>query len=217
MFDCLLFDLDGTLTDPFEGITNSVVYALEKFGIEVEDRRELIKFIGPPLVRSFSEYYGLSGEDALKAVDYYREYFSDRGIFENAVYDGVYELLSLLKARGKRLIMATSKPEIFAERIAERFSLSQYFDAIAGATMDCSRIEKTDVVRYALNLARIEDKSRALMIGDRRHDVIGAKDNGLKALGVLYGYGNRAELMEAGADFLADSPHDILRFIDRVG
>jgi phosphoglycolate phosphatase len=213
MYNYLLFDLDGTLTDPGEGITNSVSYALKKWGIETPDKRELYCFIGPPLSASFKKYYGFSEEDSLKCVEFYREYFRDRGIFENTVYDGIPALLERLKKEGKVIILATSKPEEFAKRILEHFDLAKYFDFIAGASMDESRNKKGDVIRYALEMAQINDLSRALMIGDREQDVIGARQNSIACLGVLYGYGSKAELENSGADFIAETVADIARFV----
>lgn len=211
-FQALLFDLDGTLTDPFEGITDSIVYALGKFGIAVNDKRPLTAFIGPPLVQSFSEYYGFSHNDALKAVEYYREYFADKGIFENAVYDGVLPMLETLKAHRYRLYIATSKPEVFAKRIAAHFGMAELFDGIAGATLDTTRNEKADVIAYALRTYAVAANS-ALMIGDRRHDILGAKANGLRSMGVLYGYGSEEELRNAGADMIATSPQTIAELL----
>ena len=193
MYDYLLFDLDGTLTDPGEGITNSVIYALKKWGIEVKDRRELYPFIGPPLSASFSKYYGFSESDSLKCVEYYREYFRDKGIFENRVYSGIPELLETLQRSGKRLVLATSKPELFAKRILEHFDLTRYFFFVAGASMDESRNKKADVIRYALKELGEPERDRVVMIGDREQDVTGAKLNGLDSIGVLYGYGDREE------------------------
>lgn len=215
MFDTVLFDLDGTLTDPFEGISNSIIYALKKFGIAAPDKPLLKKFIGPPLTESFSEYCGLNHSDALHAVDYYREYFSVAGIFENKPYEGVCELLSGLKERGYTAIVATSKPEQFAKAIVQHFRLEQYFKEICGATMDQSRTQKADVIAYALKKCEIKekDKKRAVMVGDRKHDIIGAKTNGLSSIGVLYGYGSKEELLEAGANYIANSPVDILHYI----
>ena len=199
----ILFDLDGTLTDPAEGITNSVAYALEHYGIEVGDKRELECFIGPPLVDSFMKYYGFEREKAYEAVEVYREYFRDRGIFENELYDGILDLLRDLKAAGKTVIMATSKPEGFAVRIAEHFGFREYFDLIAGSTMDSSRVKKHDVIEWALKEAGITDRSECIMVGDRHHDVDGAKQSKIKSVGVLWGYGSDAELKEAGADVIA--------------
>ncbi len=213
MYDYLLFDLDGTLTDPGEGITNSVAYALKKWGIEVKDKRELYSFIGPPLSASFKKYYGFSEVDALKCVEYYREYFRDKGIFENKVYDGISALLCRLKEEGKTLILATSKPEGFAKQILDHFDLTKYFDFIAGATMDESRNKKADVIAYALRMAGVFNLSRALMIGDRDQDILGAKANGLASLGVLYGYGDSAELEDAGATYLAENVENIINFV----
>ena len=213
MYDYLLFDLDGTLTDPGEGITNSVVYALKKWGVEVKDKRELYSFIGPPLSASFKKYFGFSEDDALKSVEYYREYFRERGIFENEVYGGVPNLLATLKEAGKTLILATSKPEGFAKQILDHFDLAKYFDFVAGATMDESRNKKADVIRYALRMSGVTDLSRAVMIGDREQDVDGAKQNGMASIGVLYGYGDRAELEGAGATYIAETVEDIINYV----
>lgn len=213
MFETILFDLDGTLTDPGEGITNSVAHALSKYGIEVSDKRELYKFIGPPLRDSFMKYYGFSENEALKAIECYREYFRDKGIFENKVYDGVEDMLRKLHTDGKKVVLATSKPVEFALRILEYFDLKKYFAVVAGASMDSSRSKKGDVIAYALSMCGDTDKSTAVMIGDREHDIIGAKENGLASIGVLYGYGDEAELKNAGADYIAETPEDILKLI----
>lgn len=213
MYKYVLFDLDGTLTNPEIGITSSVMYALEKFNIKVEDRKELHPFIGPPLDYSFQTYYGLSEEESKEAIKYYRERFSVKGLYENEVYDGVEKMLQKLKECGKTLIIATSKPEEFTLKILEHFDLLQYFDYVAGATMDGSRGEKADVIRYALEISGIQDKSQAIMIGDRKYDILGAKENGLDSMGVLFGFGDRDELTEAGADYIAENVADILKYI----
>lgn len=213
MYRYLLFDLDGTLTDPGIGITNSVMYALRKFDIHVEDRVSLYKFIGPPLMDSFERFYGFSTAQSELALGYYREYFKKKGMFENRVYDGIPELLKRLKENGKTLIVATSKPEAFSVEILRHFGLYEYFDFVAGATMDESRNKKADIIRYALESCGISEKASAVMIGDREHDMIGARKNGLDALGVLYGYGSYEELKEAGADYIADQPTDILKYV----
>ncbi len=209
----VLFDLDGTLTDPGEGITNSVIFSLEKFGITVSNRAELYKFIGPPLLYSYKEYYGFSESDAKLAIKYYREYFSEKGIFENRVYDGITDMLGKLRGNNIRLSVATSKPDPFAVKILEHFGLTEYFSLVAGATMDETRSEKHEVIEYALRGLHIEDKARCIMVGDRKHDILGAKKNGLKSVGVLYGYGSRGELETAGADMLAETPLDICGLI----
>lgn len=213
MYQVILFDLDGTLTDPGEGITNSVVYALKKYGISVSDRKELYRFIGPPLHESFEEYYGFSEEKAMQAVEYYREYFSKTGIYENQVYEGIEEMLKSLKKAGKKIILATSKPEQFAKRILDYFHLSEYFDFAAGANMDGTRTKKADVIEYALKFCQLEEQSTVVMVGDREHDVLGAAKFGIDTIGVLYGYGSKEELAEAGAVYLAESPKDILRIV----
>ncbi len=213
MYDYILFDLDGTLTDPAEGITNSVAYALNKFGISVEDKRELYKFIGPPLVDAFAEYYGFSKEDSEKATAFYRETFRVKGLFENEVYDGVRELLETLKKQGKRLYIATSKPEEFTLRILKHFDLLKYFDFVAAATFDSTRNTKDKVIAYALEKLSIDDKSKVVMIGDRHHDIDGAKVNGIDSIGVLYGFGDKNELTDAGATYIAENVEDILSFI----
>lgn len=211
-FSHILFDLDGTLTDPALGITNSVMYALERFGIHVEDRRELYPFIGPPLVDSFMEYYHLSREDARKGVSYYREYYSDKGIFECGVYEGIPQLLQQLHAQNKSLILATSKPEHFAKLVLEHFNLDPYFSRIAGASMDETRTTKDAVIDWALQGISFAP-GHAAMVGDRRYDMEGAKKFGLVAVGVLFGYGSRQELETAGADKLATDAAQLLTIL----
>ena len=199
----ILFDLDGTLTDPMVGITNSVAYALAAFGIQVEDKTALCAFIGPPLTDSFREYYGFSQDQALLAIKKYREYFAVKGIFENRVYAGIPQLLAALKAQGRLVLLATSKPEVFARQILEHFHLAAYFDTIAGSNLDGTRVIKAEVIAYALGELGVANFNQAVMIGDRRHDIIGAKKCGLESIGVLYGYGSEEELRGAGADYLA--------------
>lgn len=213
MYQYILFDLDGTLTDPEIGITNCVMYALEKFGIKVEDRSALHPFIGPPLLYSFQTYYGLSEEESALAVKYYRERFAVEGWHENEVYEGVETLLKQLKDNGKKVILATSKPEEFALKILHHFDLMQYFDFVAGATMDGSRNEKADVIRYALQACEIDKKNEVLMVGDRKYDILGAAENGLDSLGVTYGYGDFEELKSAGATYIVDKVEDILLYL----
>lgn len=208
-YEFILFDLDGTLTNPGEGITNSVVYALNKFGIQVEDKRELYKFIGPPLMDSFEMYYGFSKEKAKLAVDYYREYYRDKGLFENCVYEGIEDLLQKLVASGKKICLATSKPEEFAKQILEHFQLSKYFDFIGGSNMNETRSKKAEVIGYVLEQCKITDCSKVLMIGDREYDILGANEFGIDSMGVLFGYGSREELEGAGATYIAETVKDI--------
>lgn len=214
-FKYILFDLDGTITESGPGIMNSVAYALEKMGYEEKDREKLKRFIGPPLTDSMMKYYGMSEEDAAKAVRYYREYYTEKGIFENSVYDGFDESIKRLKEQGLILAVATSKPEPFARRIAEHFEFTGDYACVCGATMDEARIRKADVIRYALNTLGIteEEKHQVLMVGDREHDVLGAKENGLSCMGVLYGYGDRKELEEAGADYIAKTTAEVAEII----
>lgn len=213
MYEYILFDLDGTLTDPGRGITNSVAYALDRFGISVEDKTTLYKFIGPPLPDSFEKYYGFSKEDALAAVEYYREYFKPKGIYENEIYEGVPEMLKSIKDSGKRVLLATSKPEVFAREILAYFGIADYFDVVAGATLDSTRSKKTDVIAYALSCLGITEKEKCLMVGDRAQDINGANANGIDSLGVLFGYGDADELNGAGATYIAERVEDILKYV----
>lgn len=213
-YEYLFFDLDGTLTDSAEGITNCIEYALNKFGISVNDKSELNRFLGPPLVPAFMEFYGFSEKDANQAVAYYRERFQDVGIFENRVYDGIPKLLHSLKSKGYKSVIATSKPEQFAKRIVDHFELADCFLLVAGATFDGKISTKSEVIAHAISSLNIENHSRILMIGDRHHDVEGAKAFGMDSLGVLYGYGNRKELEDAGATYIAKNVSDIEAIIE---
>lgn len=212
-YNTVLFDLDGTISDSGEGITNSVKYSLKKFGIEEEDYEKLRRFVGPPLYASYEKYYGFSHEEAVKAVEYYREYYNAGGIFELEIYEGVIDLLKYLKNSGKKIILATSKPEIYAEKIAEHFGFKDYFDNISGALLDGSRIEKDDIIRYALERVGESDISKCIMIGDRSFDVIGANAFGMDSIGVTWGYGDRAELETAGATYIVDKAEEIKKLI----
>lgn len=209
MYNYLLFDLDGTLTDSGAGIINSVLYALKKFGIEVEDRTQLYAFIGPPLAESFQKFYHFSQEQALQAVCYYREYFSEKGIFENKVISGIDTLLNELNCFGKKLVVATSKPEEYTIKILEHFNLISYFQFVAGATMDETRNTKTAVIAYALEHINAASKSEVVMIGDRKHDIEGAKDNEIDSIGILFGYGDRKELEQAGANYIVENVEEL--------
>lgn len=198
----ILFDLDGTVTDPMIGITKSVRYALNKFGIDVDDLNTLCRFIGPPLKDSFMKFYNLSEEDSLKAITYYREYFSTNGLYENTVYENFEDMLISLKNNNKSLIIATSKPTVFAEKILEHFNLKKYFDFISGSNLDNTRTKKSDVISYALEQQGLNNMSEIIMIGDREHDIIGAKSLNIESIGVLHGYGSYEELSNSGADYI---------------
>lgn len=204
-FDVILFDLDGTLTDPALGITNSVAYALEKMGITPPQRQELLKFIGPPLAGSFEKYYGLSKEDSYRAVDIYREYFAPKGIFENTVFEGIPEMLKKLKAAGKTVALATSKPTVFADKILKHFNLFDFFDLTVGSNLDGTLTDKAEVVRVVLEGLGVTDKATAVMVGDRSHDIVGGAKNGLKTVGVTFGYGSKTELSDAKATKIVNS------------
>ena len=206
-----LFDLDGTLTDPAIGITNSVMYALEKFDIYVEDRSELYPFIGPPLDYSFKTFYGFSDEQAVQAIKYYRENFSVTGLYENKVYDGIPEMLEALQTKGVKIALATSKPYEFSIKILKHFDLYKYFDFFGAATMDGRISKKADVISHLLDEMGAESKDEILMVGDRYHDIEGAKANDLKSAGVLWGYGSKEELQNAGAEYILSEPLEILQ------
>lgn len=207
-FDTVFFDLDGTLTDSASGILNSIEYAMEKMGMEKRPREELYTFIGPPLIEELQRLYGVTHAFAVETVEHFHVYFADRGIYENELYDGVPEMLARLHDSGQRLVLATSKPEFFARKILERFNLTKYFTEIGGSTMDETRTEKAEVISYVMAKLDVKDTSCCLMVGDRRHDILGAKKNAMSAMGVLYGYGSREELESAGASWIAESvPH----------
>ncbi len=209
----ILFDLDGTLTDPYEGISKSVQYSLSSFGIEETDEEILKKFIGPPLKESFMKFYGFDEEKALKAVEKYRERYITTGVYENALIDGVKDTLAILKEKGIRIYLATSKPQPLAEVILKHFGITEYFDFIGGADFNYNRDEKWQVIEYVFENSGVQDRENALMIGDRMHDIIGAKKTGIKCLCVLCGYGSREEFTEYGADYVVETIPDILNIV----
>ena len=207
----ILFDLDGTLTDPMMGITKSVRYALNYYGIEVNDLNDLLPFIGPPLRDSFKEYYGFDESKANEAVEKYREYYKTDGIFDNKVYQGMVECLQTLKDNGKKLYVATSKPEFFAKQIIEHFSLSKYFEYVGGSEFN-SREKKAEVIEYVLKTNQI-DNDDIIMVGDRKHDIIGAHENKIPCVGVLYGYGTEDELKQYQADYLVSTVEELTELL----
>lgn len=213
-YKTLFFDLDGTITDSGPGILNSVCYALEKMGLPVPEVTELYSFIGPPLKDSFMEKYRLNESEAEQAVSYYREYYAKTGMYENLVYEGIPEVLADLKQLGFKLYVATSKPEVFARQILTHFDLASSFEGIYGASLDSSRSKKGAVIRYAMESGDVS-VAGSLMIGDREHDVLGAKENRLDCVGVLYGYGDRQELENAGAIYLAATPEKLKEYLLR--
>jgi len=215
MMKYILFDLDGTLTDPAVGILSGVRYALDYFGIEYGDDESLFCYIGPPLRESFRDYAGLSENDAEIAVKKYREYYSVTGVKQNKLYDGVTRMLEELKSKGFVLSLATSKPTAFAKVILEDFGIDKFFSFVAGSEFDGTRDKKADVVEYALSSLGAEP-SDAVMVGDRLHDVNGAAAHGVKCIGVTYGYGTREELCSAGAYTTVDSPLEIVKAIENM-
>lgn len=208
----ICFDLDGTLTDPKPGITNCMRYALERLGRPVPSADDLTWCIGPPLLGSFETLLGDAGL-AAEGLRLYRERFGEIGLLENAVYAGVSEMLAACREAGHRLFVATSKPAVYATRIAEHFGLSPYFEAVCGAELDGTRADKTELLHWLLTEHGI-DAASATMIGDRSHDIIGAKNNGLRAIGVTYGYGSRDELTAAGATCIAGAPADLVTILN---
>lgn len=214
-YDYVLFDLDGTLTDPGEGITNCIASVLESYGIPVPPREELYQFIGPPLKESFIDYFGFTPENAQKAVVLYRVFFDKTGIFENVILPGSHDALRKLKALGYTLVLATSKPETAAKRILEHFGYTEFFDYVCGADLSDVRTAKGDVIAYAMQTAGIEDVNRAIMVGDRFHDVEGARQNGMKCIGVTFGYGTREELEGCNAYAVADSFDEVIYHVTR--
>ncbi|MCL2370933.1 MAG: HAD family hydrolase [Firmicutes bacterium] len=209
MYDIYLFDLDGTLTNPKLGITMGLQFALKFFGIEVSDPSQLEKFIGPPLRQTFSEDFGLSKENAEVAVQKYREYYGVTGLYQNEVYKGIHELLAKLKEKGKILGVATSKPTVYAMQILEHFGLLEYFAVVSGSEFDGTRDSKSEVIEYVLSQLGVSGE-RVVMIGDRMYDIIGAKEIGIKSVGVTYGFGTYEELQKAGADKIVDRVEELL-------
>ncbi len=204
-FTAVLFDLDGTLTDPFRGIANSIRYALTRFGMYTDDVRTLKACIGPPLLVSFKKYFDLSERDARKAIVYYREYFSDKGMYENEVFPGIPRLLEDLAAEEVRMVCATSKPTLYARRILEHFHLNQFIEFVIGSNMDLSRTDKKQIVHDALEKLRIRPHEKAIMVGDRGEDIEGARANSIDTIGVSYGYGSHEELRNAHPRYLVHS------------
>lgn len=219
MYQYLLFDLDGTLTDSGEGIINCVKYALEKLGIIENDTEKLKVFVGPPLQESFQKVYGFDEETTKEAVAFYRERFKTIGMFENSVYEGIPELLKTMKKYGKMNLIASSKPEVFVKTILEHFHIAQYFDIIVGASLDNSRNTKEAVIEEALSQIKKADSNgqysndKCVMIGDRKYDINGAKCYGLRSIGVTYGFAPEGELEEAGATVIVDTVEELTQVL----
>lgn len=213
MYKAILFDLDGTLTESGEGITKSVQYALEKLGRPEEDLEKLKVFVGPPLMEQFMKYAGFDQETARRAVEYYRERYSDVGIYENRLYPGVENMLRTLKGKGYRLAVASSKPEYFVKQILEYFHLTDCFEEIVGSEMNGSRTSKSEVIEETLSrLGMSGNRGEAVMVGDREHDVMGAKTCGLDCVAVSYGYGSMDELNAAQPLKIENSTEEVVDF-----
>ncbi|MBQ6053105.1 MAG: HAD hydrolase-like protein [Clostridia bacterium] len=212
----ILFDLDGTLTEPQEGIVNSVKYSLEKLGITNYNEKTLPTFIGAPLSQAYKEHFGFSDEKAKEAITLFREYYTPKGIFENRVYNGVEILLSRLCESGYTLAVATLKPTPASCRVLEYFGLKKYFTAVCGSDPERTDEVKADIIKNALAALEVKSKSLAVMVGDRKHDFIGAKQNGIDCICVLYGHGSREELESAGAKMFADTAEDVYGIIESL-
>lgn len=203
-YQYFFLDLDGTIADSSEGITKGVSYALSSLGIGETDKDKLCRFIGPPMTDSFRMYYGFDEEKTKEAIKKYREYYSEQGVYENTLYDGIKELLQKLNRAGAKVVLATSKPELYARMILEMFEIDSEFCFISGSNMDLTRYKKSEVIAHAKTSLGILSEN-VLMVGDREHDVIGAKEHGMDCAGVLYGFGSRKELEAAGADYIAEN------------
>ena len=223
----ILLDLDGTITDSGEGITKSVQYALEKLGIEERDIAVLKRYIGPPLNESFVRFHGMNEQDSLKAVAYYRERYAVKGIYENKLFEGITEVLSGLKKEGYIVALATCKPEIYVPTILKHFDIEQYFDVAVGSELEGGkRRHKDDVIEEVLRQIMkkldinesdiVSVKADSIMIGDRKDDVLGAKAAGIESIGLRYGFAEKDELENAGADYILENASDILPFLNQM-
>lgn len=212
MYKTILFDLDGTLTDPYMGITNGIMYALDKMGMDIPPREELKSFIGPPLIDEFQRKYSMTLADAERSAAFYREYYTDKGLFENRVLDGAEEILKAVRDSGRRVYLATSKPDVMAVRILEHFGLLEYFDFVGAARLDGSIRTKTQVLQNILNETGCTAEE-CILVGDRMHDILGAHEVGMKCIAVMVGYGSREEFSQYGADFVAETLAEVMNFI----
>lgn len=213
-YKVILFDLDGTLSDPREGITKSIQYALQKMNIIETNMDKLESFIGPPLQVSFAEYYGFEESQIQQVIEFYRERFIEKGMFENELYSIIPILLKTLKEKGFKLVVATSKPTVFAEQIVQHFHIDSYFEWIVGSNLDGSRTSKTEIIQYILDRYSNYNLDDFIMIGDRKHDIIGATNMGIDSIGVTYGYGSIEELSQSDPTYIVDS---VVQLIDMFG
>ena len=211
MYDLIMFDLDGTLVNSEEGVTKCVQYALNKCGIIENNQDNLRRFIGPPLIDGFMNYYGMTEEEALKALSFYRERYTKIGVYENEIFPGVKNVLRILKEKGKRIALATSKPHVYAKEVLKSFDLMDFFEIIVGAEFDGTRNDKAEVVEEVLRQAR--EYNNPIMIGDRKHDIEGAKKNGVPCIGVSFGFAPEGELEKYGAVAIADNMDNLLEIL----
>ena len=216
MKDIILFDLDGTITDPKEGITKSLAYALAHFDINVENLDDLCKFIGPSLQATFCKEYNFNQADSEKAITLYRERFADVGIYENLMYDGMDVMLDTLKRNGKTIILATAKPTVFAEKILAHFNIAQYFSFVSGSELNGDRSDKKEIIEYALDKMNITEIDRTIMVGDRKYDIDAANDVKMDTIGVLYGYGDLAELTKHKSTYIAKDVEELTDIILKI-
>ena len=208
----ILFDLDGTLTDPYLGITNAVKYSLRKFGIEENNENTLRALIGPPLETSFMEFYQFDINKTKTAIGYYREYFSEKGIYENKLYPGIEDVLAKIKDRNKTIILATSKPAIFASKILKYFNIDKYFYDMTGSNLDGTLGEKDEIIKYIMEKHDLKPET-TIMIGDRKYDISGAHKNNIHSIAVMYGYGSKEELEQSNPTYFCENVPDILEII----
>ncbi len=214
-YDVILFDLDGTITDSKPGIVNSILYALKSFDMYEENLDKLDAFIGPPLTMSFKEFYGFNDDKAMLAVTKYREYYKDKGIYENTLYDGIAFTIETLYNNSKKLILATSKPTVFAKEVLKNHCIDQYFESINGSNLDGTRVDKTEVIEYTLRNIKSIDKNKIIMVGDRKYDVMGAKKHHIDSVGVLYGYGSLDEITASAPTYIVKSPEELLSILSK--
>ena len=213
MFEYVLFDLDGTLIDSESGIINSVLYAFEKYNITVNEKDELRKFIGPAIQESFSTDYGFNEEEVPEVIATFREYYSEKGVYEGKVFEGIVDVLKELKKRGKKLAVATSKPEVFTLRVLEHFGLAQYFDYVAAASLDETKTKKFVLIGEVVEHFDVDDLDKVVMVGDRKQDIRGAADSGVTSIAVKWGYGSDEEIAKHQPDYVAEKVEDLLELI----
>lgn len=213
-FDFVIFDFDGTVVDTGEGIIKSLQYSFEQMGRKIPDMSDLKKFIGPPVYYSYTHFYGVSEDEVEAYIKKYRERYKIKGIYECALYDGMVELLRELKSRGVKLGIASSKPEHLIYSVADYLKITELFDAIAGVKSDNSRhSSKKDIILEAMEMLGADKKEKVLMVGDRCFDIDGAAGAEVKSCGALWGYGNKEEFLEHKADFIAENPADVLKYL----